>query len=305
MSEFDMTEFDIPMEPENPENDEAFKDFTAFTRDCLLTLTDPKNACCRTSLVTGIKVFAKSRRNPFTERAEEMCERLSRAPKKKKKSDLLDFVSPISGYTATETESGERYPSDAGRVCPECFSHLLRGCFISAGRISSPFAGLNLELSMTGDESAKFMSKALTEHGLEPKLAIRRNERLLYYKKAEAVSDVLNSMGAFNAYFKLEDAIIYREFMKNTNRRTNCDTSNINKTVSASAQQVAAIHAISEAGMLDALPLGVRETARIRLENPEVTLEELIPLHPDKITRAGIHRRLQKAVAFAEQRGYV
>ena len=57
--------------------------------------------------------------------------------------------------------------------------------------------------------------------------------------------------------------------------------------------------------MMDALPKGIRETARIRLENPEVTLEELIPLHPDKITRAGIHRRLQKAVAFAEQHGYI
>ena len=305
MSDFNMTEFDTPTEPKNPESDEAFKDFTSFTRECLLALSDPKNACCRTSLITGITVFAKSRRNAFTERAEETCERLSRAPKKKKKSDLLDFVSPISGYTVKETESGERRPDDTGRVCPDCFSQLLRGCFISAGRISNPFVGLNLELSMNGDSSADFMAKALTEHGLEPKRAVRRNERLLYYKKAETVSDVLNSMGAFNAYFKLEDAVIYREFIKNTNRRTNCDTSNINKTVAASAQQVAAINAISEAGMLDALPLGVRETARIRLENPEVTLEELIPLHPDKITRAGIHRRLQKAVAFAEQRGYI
>jgi len=93
--------------------------------------------------------------------------------------------------------------------------------------------------------------------------------------------------------------------MKNTNRTTNCDTSNINKTVSAASRQIAAIHAIASAGMMDALPRGIRETARIRLENPEVTLEELIPLHPSPITRAGIHHRLQKAVAFAEQRGYL
>ena len=305
MSEFDINEFDIPTEPENPENDEAFKDFTAFTRECLLGISDPKNACCRSSAVTGIRVFAKSRKNAFTVRAEELCQRLSRAPKKKKKSDLMDFLSPISGYTVTETETGETIPDGSGGVCPECFSHLLRGCFISAGRISSPFAGLNLEFSMPGDQAAGMMAKCLTEHNLEPKRAVRRNERLLYYKKAETVGDVLNFMGAFNAYFKLEDAVIYREFMKNTNRRTNCDTSNINKTVNASARQVAAIHAIATAGMLDALPAGVRETARIRLENPEVTLEELIPLHPDKITRAGIHRRLQKAVAFAEHRGYI
>ena len=305
MPDLDMTDMLIPIEPEDPENDEAFKDFTAFTRECLLTAAEPKNTCCRASLVTGIKVFAKSRRNAFTEKAEELCERLSRAPKKKKKNGLMDFVSPISGYTVSATETGERIPDSSGGVCPDCFSHLLRGCFISAGRISSPFTGLNLEFSMTGDESADFMAACLTALGLEPKRAVRRNERLLYYKKAEAVSDALNFMGAFNAYFKLEDALIYREFMKNTNRRTNCDTSNINKTVNASAQQVAAINAIAEAGMMDALPKGIRETARIRLENPEVTLEELIPLHPDKITRAGIHRRLQKAVAFAEQQGYI
>lgn len=305
MPEFDITDGLIPIEPENPENDEAFKDFTAFTRECLLTAGEPKNACCRASILTGIRVFAKSRRNPFTEKAEELCEKLSRAPKKKKKNDFMDFVSPIRGYAVAETESGERIPDGSGGTCPECFSSLLRGCFISAGRISSPFAGLNLEFSMTGEASASIMADALTAHGLEPKRTIRRSEQLLYYKKSETVGDVLNFMGAFNAYFKLEDAVIYREFMKNTNRRTNCDTSNINKTVSASARQVSAIHAISEAGMMDALPAGIRETARIRLENPEVTLEELILLHPDKITRAGIHRRLQKAVAFAEQRGYI
>ena len=305
MPEFDISDLDLMSEPENPENDEAFKDFTAFTRECLLAISDPKNACCRASLVTGIQIFAKSRKNQFTERAEELCRRLSRAPKKKKKSDFLDFVSPISGYTVSETEEGEHIPNGTGGVCPECFPCLLRGCFISAGRISSPFSGLNLEFSMPSAKVTDVMEKALTEHGIQPKRTVRRNEHLLYYKKAETVGDVLNFMGAFSAYFKLEDAVIYREFMKNTNRRTNCDTSNINKTVNAAAKQVAAIHAIADAGMMDALPAGIRETARIRLENPEITLEELIPLHPDKITRAGIHRRLQKAVAFAEQRGYI
>lgn len=305
MPDFDMTDDLIPIVPENPENDEAFKDFTAFTRECLLTAAEPKKPCCRASLITGIRFFAKSRKNAFTEKAEELCEKLSRAQKRKKKNELMDFGSTVSGYTVSTADNGETVPSSASGVCSDCFSHLLRGCFISAGRITSPFAGLNLEFSMTGDASADFMAACLTALGLEPKRTVRRNERLLYYKKAEAVCDTLNFMGAFNAYFKLEDALIYREFMKNTNRRTNCDTSNINKTVSASAHQVAAINAIAEAGMLDALPNGIRETARIRLENPEVTLEELIPLHPDKITRSGIHRRLQKAVAFAEQQGYI
>lgn len=301
----DMETNGLPTEPINPENDEAFKDFTAFTRECLMAVSDPKNACCRASVVTGIRLFAKSRKNQFTERAEELCQRLSRAPKKKKKSELLDFVSPISGYVVSESEDGKRIPDGTGGVCPDCFSSLLRGCFISAGRIASPYHGLDLEFSMPNKAAADIMAKALTEHGLEPKRTVRRGENLLYYKKGETVGDVLNYMGAFGAYFKLEDALIYREFMKNTNRRTNCDASNIIKTVNAAARQVEAINAIVAVGMLDALPAGIRETARLRLEYPEVTLEELIQYHPSPITRAGIHRRLQRAVAFAEGRGYI
>jgi hypothetical protein len=295
----------LPPEPINPENDEAFKDFTAFTRECLITASEPKSSCCRTSVITGIRLFAKSRKNQFTEKAQELCERLSRVPKKKKGGDLMELFAPVIGYTVSEDENGIRYPDSSGSVCSDCFSSLLKGCFISAGRISSPYHSLNLELSMPNEKVADIMTEALAAHALEPKRTVRRGEILLYYKKAETVGDVLNYMGAFNAYFKLEDALIYREFMKNTNRLTNCDSSNINKTVNAAARQVEAITALASVGMLDALSSGIRETARLRLEHPEVTLEELIQYHPSPITRAGIHRRLQKAVAFAEQRGYI
>ena len=298
--------------PENPENDEALKDFTGFTREVILSASDPRSACCRASLACGISIFAKSRKNPFSERAEELCQRLSRV--RAKKSGVMAFGSAPKGFrlvssdgdnTAASVSASMRRLDASGGVCAECLPSLLKGCFISAGRLSNPMKAISLEYSMPNQEVAAQMTALLSEKGLPPKTAVRKNEVLLYYKKTETICDVLNYMGAFNSYFKFQDVIIYKEFIGNTNRRTNCDTSNINKTVSASTRQINAITAIMEAGMLDALPRSIRETARIRLENPEVTLEELISLHPSPITRAGIHHRLQKAVAFAEQKGYI
>ena len=308
---FDLLEDDAP---ENPENDEELKDFAGFTRDLLLTLGDPKSTCCRSSLACGVKLFAKSRKNQFTERAEELCQRLSRVRGKKHGGGLMDLGNAPKGYKfitepqaegETENETARRRLTVDGSVCAECTGMLLRGCFISAGRLSNPLKTMCMELSMPNMEVAEYMSNLLGEHGLAPKINVRKNEILLYYKNSDVICDVLNYMGAFNSFFKLQNVIIYKNYKSTTNRKTNCDTSNITKSVIASSHQTAAINAILAAGMMDALPRSIRETAMIRLENPDASLEELVPLHPSPITKAGIHHRLQKAVAFAEQKGYI
>ena len=302
--------------PENPENDEALKDFAGFTRDLLLTLGDPKSPCCRASLACGVKLFAKSRRNPFTERADELCHRLTRVRGKKHGNSLMDLGNAPKGYKfttdsqegdgqETANETARRRLEIDGAVCAECTGMLLRGCFISAGRLANPLKTMCMELSMPNAEVAERMSRILSDHGLPPKTNIRKNEILLYYKNSDVICDVLNYMGAFNSFFKLQNVIIFKNYKSTTNRKINCDTSNITKSVMASSHQTAAINAILAAGMMDALPKSIRETARIRLENPDASLEELVPLHPTPITKAGIHHRLQKAVAFAEQKGYI
>ena len=285
-------------------NTEENKNFACQVRDIILS-SEPRSACCKSSLSCGIKLFAKKRRNPYTEDINEFCEKLDRPPKKKKKNDLLELMSAAVGYKIKTDESGKQLPDPCGGTCSECFSNLLKGCFLSAGRMGDPQKSLYLELSMPNAEAMNFMAGALTEHGLEPKCAVRRGEHLIYYKRTETIGDVLNYMGAYLAFFKIADAAIYKEFMGNANRRTNCDTANIKKTVEAAARQITAITAIAAAGMLDALPSGIKDTVRIRLEHPEVSLTELIALHPYHITRSGVQHRLKKAVQFAEQKGYI
>lgn len=289
---------------QNAETEET-KSFANTVRDIILS-SEPKTACCKSSLICGVRLFAKRRKNPYTERINEFCERLEHPPKKKKKkNELIELMPAASGYRIKADENGVPLPDGSGGCCSECFSNLLKGCFLSAGRMGAPEKALYLELSMPNAETLNYISEALGEHGFEARNSVRRGEQLIYFKRTETIGDILNYMGAYSAFFKISDAAIYKEFMGNANRRTNCDTANIQKTVEASSRQIAAINAIAAAGMLDALPAAVKDTVRIRMEHPEVSLTELIALHPYHITRSGVQHRLQKAVSFAEQKGYI
>ncbi|MBR2460466.1 MAG: DNA-binding protein WhiA [Clostridia bacterium] len=294
-------EFEEPSVDDEAVSEDSFEKFGDTVREALLT-GEPKNQCCRNSLSCGIRLFAKKRKNAYSEEIGELCRRLEKIHQKKKKS-LVDSFGAVSGFALGQTEDGGKFLDISGGGCAECFAQLLRGCYLSAGRMGNPLKSLYMELSMPNADVADLMTELLTERGIPPKRTVRRSEQLLYYKRTEAVGDVLNYMGASKAYFRLINAMIIKEYKINSNRRTNCDTSNINKTVNASARQVAAINAISEAGMMAMLSRGIRETALLRLENPEVTLEELIALHPYRITKSGVNHRLQKAVSFAELNG--
>lgn len=259
----------------------------------------PKNRCCRTSMLTGITLCEKKRKNRFSPRIAELCDQLRRPQKEKKKGGGLfgELSAPI-GYTAAQ---GERALSGEGTFCRECASALVRGCFISAGRSSEPSGSTYLELSMPGDVLCSQVLELLCERGLSPKSASRRGERIIYFKKAESIEDMLNFMGAVQASFEFINARIVSDYRRRANQARNCDTSNINKAVDAAARQNAAIKAIRSAGLMDALPASLRQTALLRESHPSEPIEGLIALHPEPITKSGVYHRLAKIVRFAEQ----
>ena len=69
----------------------------------------------------------------------------------------------------------------------------------------------------------------------------------------------------------LMQAKMVKEVRNYVNRTTNFETANIDKTASASAKQVVAIHRLQETVGLDNLPEDLREMAYLRLENPEMS----------------------------------
>lgn len=85
------------------------------------------------------------------------------------------------------------------------------------------------------------------------------------------------------------------------NRKVNCETANINKTVSAAVKQAEDIRFIRDTVGLSELPEGLEEIATLRLENPNATLKELGELLSNPLGKSGVNHRLRKLSEIAEQ----
>ena len=74
---------------------------------------------------------------------------------------------------------------------------------------------------------------------------------------------------------ELENVRILKEMRNSVNRKVNCETANIHKTVSAAVRQIEDIRYIQQKIGFEQLSEGLAEIARLRLEQPEATLKEL------------------------------
>ena len=84
------------------------------------------------------------------------------------------------------------------------------------------------------------------------------------------------------------------------NRQVNCETANINKTVSAAVKQMEDIRFIQETIGLDGLPESLQDMARLRLERPEATLKELGQALEPPVGKSGVNHRLRKLGQMAD-----
>ena len=89
--------------------------------------------------------------------------------------------------------------------------------------------------------------------------------------------------------------------MRNTaNRIVNCESANQDKIVDAAQQQISDIEYIMKEKSLDYLTGKLRQTALMRLENPELSLAELAQLFDPPLTKSGLNNRLKKISSIAE-----
>ncbi len=185
-------------------------------------------------------------------------------------------------------------------ACEGCRAAFLRGLFFSAGSVSDPQKMLHLEFLMRS-EVADTAARALDALGYPPKRVARQAKCGLYYKNGNSISDLVTLMGSHGLIYQFYDAQIKRDIRNTENRATNCVARNIEKSVSAAARQMEAIGRLMEHGRFDTLPEPVRQTALLRYQNPDATLEELRALHKPPISKSGLSHRLQKLIDAAEK----
>ena len=96
------------------------------------------------------------------------------------------------------------------------------------------------------------------------------------------------------------DALIGAEMRGSVNRKVNCETANINKTVSAAIRQIEDIRYIEETTGFSSLPEPLEQMARLRLQYPEASLLELGKMLTPVVGKSGVNHRLRKLKEIAE-----
>lgn len=177
----------------------------------------------------------------------------------------------------------------------------LREYFLSCGSITDPRKDYHLEFICKTHEELSILDSELRTFSLHPKSTKRGKNLILYLKDGEEISGVLNIIGAHEALMEFENVRILKELSENVNRRVNFETANINRTVRASLRQLEDIRLIEEQLGLDSLEEGLREIAKLRLEQEDASLEELaMALHPP-IGKSGANHRMRRLGQIADR----
>lgn len=291
--------------------------FADAVRNDLLTVPIKKN-CCRRAFICGLfisalteengQVSARFRTEAIAELgAEQLHVQFSKVADRRRVGfcgryyEEVSFSSPAF-RKLTETLHRPLI-GDLSEVlgfrCEECRSAFLRGLFLSSGTVNDPHKPVHLEFSVPTDAAGTV--NAFFELIGYPAKTIARGEKCgFYYKESAAAEDLIALMGAHRVIFDVINTRIEREIRNHENRVNNCDTRNLERTVSAAARQMNAIERLRETGKLDNLPEELRETARLRYENPDYSLDALAELHNPPITKSGLNHRLRRIAEAAE-----
>ena len=206
---------------------------------------------------------------------------------------LLDFTALALDTSSTLIDSSYVDGRD------ENTGLFLRGAFVACGAVSDPNKEYHLEFSTGSNEKSAELRRLINESGMNIKSSTRKGRSLLYTKDSEGISDILTFMGAMISSMEIMNAKIYKDLRNNVNRKVNCESANIEKTVSASRKQLDDIEYIEQKAGLGILAEELRPLAEIRRENIDLSLGEIGKILG--ISRSGVYHRIKRISEIADR----
>ncbi len=182
-----------------------------------------------------------------------------------------------------------------------CKRAFIRGAFMAAGSISNPNKSYHFEIVCKSSEQAEQLKELMESFEADAKIVARKQHYVVYLKDGSQIVDMLNVMEAYVSLLNLENVRILKEISNSVNRKVNCETANISKTVNAAVRQVDDIIKIRDTVGFAQLPPHLREMAELRLEYPEAPLAELGTYLNPPVGKSGVNHRLRKLSAIAEK----
>ncbi len=176
---------------------------------------------------------------------------------------------------------------------------LIKGYFLSCGYIKSPEKGYALDFFIDTEDAATFLYYLFKKIGKRVFQADKKNKNLVYIRNSEDILDVLIIINAVSTFFKYEDTIINKEIRNKVNRNLNWEIANETRKIFTSEKQLKMIEKIDEAAGLNNLSDVLQETARMRIENPDLSLQELADLM--NISKSGIRNRFRRLAEYYDE----
>lgn len=181
-----------------------------------------------------------------------------------------------------------------------CKRAFIRGSFLTSGSISDPNKFYHYEIVCDSESKALRLRDMINSFELDSKVVQRKKSFVVYIKDAAQIVDVLNVMEAHVSLMNLENVRILKGMRNEVNRKVNCETANLNKTVQAANKQIKDIEYIRDHMGLESLKDELKELAYIRLENPDTPLKELGEMLSVPVGKSGVNHRLKKISEIAE-----
>ena len=277
-----------------------------------------ENICCKKSLLYGMALFAKSfsaRNITFQTENESSAQLFKNLLLELRNIDCKIEISPagktytisldrndsskLFSYFSHSPQETSLKLNASNFACPHCQNAFLAGAFLSCGTILTPEKGYHLEFLLPFLNLSKSFVTLLREMELSPKTANRKGYNIIYFKGSEVIEDCLYIMGAASSMFDMMNVKIVKEIRNSANRKANCETANIQKTVDAASPQIAAIMKIQSTIGLDSLSPQLKEMALMRLDNPDLSLKELAEMFEPPLSKSGANHRLKRLVDIA------
>jgi hypothetical protein len=172
--------------------------------------------------------------------------------------------------------------------------------FLAAGSVNDPNKAYHFEIVVHNRDMAEVVKDVINSFELDAKVVKRKKYYVVYLKEGSMIVDILNVMEAYVSLMDMENVRIIKDMRNDINRRVNCETANIKKTVSAARRQIDDIEYIEKTKGLKYLNDSLRVLAELRMEEPDANLAELGAMLNPPVSKSGVNHRLRKISSIAD-----
>ncbi|MDQ6826765.1 MAG: DNA-binding protein WhiA [Candidatus Eremiobacteraeota bacterium] len=275
---------------------------SADTKDALAR-DIPEAQHCRVALLQGLAYYCLPGKKDTFRTQRPAVARLFWSLLEKHEDANIQRVSGTRLYKIPtyEIDLPPGWRSVARRSVWKCDRKMeVRGAFLTGGSLSSTAHGYHLEFTTGSGDRADRLASILASLGHMPKLMVRKNTHVLYYKSFDAIADVLSSVGAFAAVLHIQEIRARKETKNRIHRLVNSEAANVDRAAVAGAIQRGLITYLLGAHRLRHLPPPLREIAELRLAHPEETLSQLGKRCSPPVVKSTVNSRIGRLMRLAK-----